>query len=289
MFRGYSPWDRLVRLVSRTCSSSANPPPILMKALYFCARLPDMEASPIAELIVRNGRQQGAGRRLSGPVTIIGSAKGCDVRLNVDTVRPIHCFIALGPNGPYLRSWAADDTFVNDSPALNRTLYDGDVLRVGPFEFDIRWSAPLAEPADAPPPFPSSADAAAPPPESMNALVPVADDAKIRLAEDLYRQLSLARLEFRTDQEDREADFAQQVRNLAEIREELEACEEQTARQRSRLLDLRRRFIRRWNRHWKSPRRNRRRQSTRGRPASPTGCVSCVVGQCLRRSLVQFA
>jgi hypothetical protein len=225
-----------------------------MKALYFCARLPDMEASPIAELIVRNGRQQGAGRRLSGPVTIIGSTKGCDVRLNVDTVRPIHCFIALGPNGPHLRSWAPDDTFVNDSPVFNRVLCDGDVLRVGPFEFDIRWSAPLAEPAEGPPPVPSSTVAAAAPPESTNALVPVADDDKIRLVEDLYRQLTRARVDFRADKENREADFALQVRDLADIREELELREEETARQRSRLLDLRRRFVKRWKKHWNTQR-----------------------------------
>ncbi len=209
-----------------------------------------MEASPIAELIVRNGRQQGAGRRLSAPMTIIGSTKGCDVRLSVDSVRPIHCFIALGPNGPHLRSWAADDTFVNNSPVLTQNLCDGDVLRVGPFEFDFRWSAPLREPAD----VPSSANKELAPSEPTNAVVPVADDARVRLIEELYRQLSLARVDFRADKDDREADFAQQVRDLAELREELEAREEQAARQRGRLLDLRRRFIKRWKKHWTTQR-----------------------------------
>jgi len=99
-------------------------------------------AAPLAELIVRNGRKKGKRRPLKGPITIVGSTQGCDVRLDVPNVRPIHCLIALGVDGPHLRSWGADDTLVNGAPVLTRLLRDGDLLKVGAFEFEVRWTVP---------------------------------------------------------------------------------------------------------------------------------------------------
>ena len=157
-------------------------------------------ATRVAEMIVQNGRQRGARRPLTDAVTIIGSAQGCDVRLNVDTVRPIHCLLAIGPDGPHLRSWGADDTFVNGEPSSTCLLCDGDIVQVGPFKFAIGYTAPLAEAAEPEPAAP----------------VPASTDDKIRLLEDLYRQLSEARVEFRRDTENHQTTVAQQMHDLAE-------------------------------------------------------------------------
>jgi hypothetical protein len=91
------------------------------------------EPSAPAELIVRNGRQQGASRPLKVPVTIIGSSKGCDIRLNVESVRPVHCVIALGPEGPHLRSFGAGDTLVKPAaPAFHQTVEEALVHAAPP-------------------------------------------------------------------------------------------------------------------------------------------------------------
>ena len=42
------------------------------------------------ELVVQNGRHAGARRPLAVPMTLIGRANGCDVRLNVEPVKPLH-------------------------------------------------------------------------------------------------------------------------------------------------------------------------------------------------------
>ena len=46
---------------------------------------------PAGELIVQNGRQAGVRRPVRAPLTLIGRAPGCDIRLNVESVHPLHC------------------------------------------------------------------------------------------------------------------------------------------------------------------------------------------------------
>jgi hypothetical protein len=108
----------------------------------------------------------------------------------------------------------------------------------------------VAEPADDLPAVPSSVGAAVAPTES----IPVADDVNIRLVEELYRQLSLARVDYRARKEDDEAEFAQQLGDLAEMRGELEERERQVDSQQSRLLELKHRFSKRWKKHWSTQR-----------------------------------
>lgn len=202
-----------------------------------------MDSSPVAaELIVRKGRQQGVRRTLKSPVTIIGSTKGCDVRLDVDSVRPIHCMIAIGPDGPCLRSWGADDTFVNDAPHITRQLRDGDILRVGPFEFAIHCPQPAVVTEPIPLPIKEPKPAAEAPAE-------VSAPTEARLHE-LHQQLGEARAQFRREKTEHEADAGRQIRDLAEARESLETREAEVVRDRTRLLTLRQRFIKRWKKHW---------------------------------------
>ncbi len=60
------------------------------------------------ELVVRNGKRKGTRLPLRHPVTLIGSADGCDVRLAGEGVGPVHCAVALTTAGPVLRAGFTD-------------------------------------------------------------------------------------------------------------------------------------------------------------------------------------
>jgi len=103
-------------------------------------------------LIVQNGRHAGASRPLSVPLTLIGSSHGCDIRLNVEDVAPLHCVLLQAPGGLILRDLdSGSGTFVNGQRVSSCLLCDDDTVTVGPFEFCVRWetpegSLPLPEP-----------------------------------------------------------------------------------------------------------------------------------------------
>ncbi len=92
-----------------------------------------------AELVVQNGRMKGARRTLSGPLTLIGQGHGCEVRLNVDGVQPLHCIIVSSLDGYVIRDLAGDGTtLVNGQRLLGaQPLKDGDLISIGPFQFLI--------------------------------------------------------------------------------------------------------------------------------------------------------
>jgi hypothetical protein len=196
----------------------------------------DPSAIAPAELLARSGQEAGARRPLLAPVTVVGSGPGCDVRLDDPSVQHVHCVIALTPAGPHMRSLDAADTFVNGEPINDKLLHDGDVLKVGLFEFELRWSVPLAEAVDAP-------EGSATP------------DARDRL-HDWRRQLAAARLRFRREKSAQEADLAGRLEQFAAARADLERREAEAAREHARLDRLRTRFLKRWKRHW-SARRER--------------------------------
>lgn len=99
--------------------------------------------APAGELVAQNGRLAGARRLLSDPLTLIGQAAACDVRLNVDSVAPFQCAILQGPAGPVLREVAPVPlTRVNGHPVTAARLQNGDVLDVGGFQFRVELQAP---------------------------------------------------------------------------------------------------------------------------------------------------
>ena len=57
----------------------------------------------------QNGRQAGVSKSLTNPVTLIGRAPGCDIRLNVESIHPLHCALLPGPDailgGPTFEAW----------------------------------------------------------------------------------------------------------------------------------------------------------------------------------------
>src|SRR5262245_11065919 len=105
--------------------------------------LPASVLPPAAgELIVQNGRLSGTRRPLSDPLTLIGRATGCDVRLTVDGVGAQHCLVARTPAGLIVRDLGCEaGTQVNDHAVTTSTLQDGDILTVGPFRFLVRLPA----------------------------------------------------------------------------------------------------------------------------------------------------
>src|SRR4051794_17905929 len=113
--------------------------------------MPQPEPGPSGELVVRNGKQRGARLPLRHPVTVIGSAAGCDVRLTAEGVGPVHCAIVCTPAGLVLRSWHPDDTHVNGGPRADARLVEGDELKVGPCVFSLMLedASPPAPPGDA--------------------------------------------------------------------------------------------------------------------------------------------
>jgi hypothetical protein len=109
-------------------------------------------SEPLAgELIVRNGPDRGISRSLLVPITLVGSAEACDLRILDETVRAVHIAVSVTPDGPHLRS-VGGLTPVNGIPASARLLQTGDVVLVGPVELEVNWRLP-------PSPTPNSAAA----------------------------------------------------------------------------------------------------------------------------------
>jgi hypothetical protein len=91
------------------------------------------------ELIVQNGRMSGTHRPLTLPLTLIGRAAGCDIRLNVDGIESLHCALVQDATGGLiLRHLGSDNTLVNGKEFEGGTLQEGDALTVGPFHFEVR-------------------------------------------------------------------------------------------------------------------------------------------------------
>lgn len=105
-------------------------------------------AAGTPELVICNGRQKGTRRPLTLPLTLIGRETGCDLRLNVEGVGALHCGLVNSSSGLFLSKLRGNaQTLVNGQPAADCRLHHGDVLAIGPFQFQVR--IPTAGPADA--------------------------------------------------------------------------------------------------------------------------------------------
>jgi hypothetical protein len=242
------------------------------------ANLPPSPAAPGSpgELVVQNGRLSGARRALAVPLTLIGQAVGCDVRLSVEGVNALHCAILADPGGPVLRDLgSASGTRVNGEPVVTRQLCHGDVIEVGPFQFAVELAAPAPAVGL---PYPAALEAER-------------DALRVQAAAVVAQQAALAEEEARLQQ--RSTALQRQEEQLAghleerrlkllgwreQLRQERSAFQEECARarrereerlaeeararqeadeavraarqERQRLLELRRRLKRRWHRQW---------------------------------------
>ncbi len=247
---------------------------------------PTNPPAPTGELVVQNGRMSGARCPLGDPVTLIGRAEGCDVRLNVDGVEPHHCLLSQSSTGMVLRDLSgATGTLVNGEPAALRVLEDGDLLTVGPFRFRVRL------PQDTPQTL-AEADVEVLVPEEereawlrekealrIQAAAVVAQQAalteeegrleqrrialqrqeeqlaghleekRLRLVE-LQEQVRQARAALRKERGEYEERSGKMLRDLERQRRELTTGHQKMEAERNRLGGLRRRLRERWHRHW---------------------------------------
>jgi hypothetical protein len=224
------------------------------------------------ELVVQNGRHAGTRRPLSAPLTLLGQAAGCDIRLNTESVSPLHCAIFQGPFGLILRDLGSDSgTLVNDQLVGSCLLREGDVLSVGPFHFRVHCpeQPPVAQVV-----LPGDWDALRVQAAAVAAQQAALLEEENRLQQqrtalekqeeqlaahlDERRQNLLAmqeevRQEQAVVQKERAA-FEQERRGRLEEatrhRDETARTLKQAQAERNRLLALRRRLRQRWRRHW---------------------------------------
>jgi hypothetical protein len=230
-----------------------------------------------AELVVQNGRLAGARCAVASPLTLIGQAEGCDVRLNVEGVSPLHCGIFADPHGPVLRDLESETgTLVNGERVATHRLADGDLLEVGPFQFAVSLGPPPT--AEAPAAGAVSLERETEAVRIQAAAVAAQQAAMLeeegRLAQratalsrqeeqlathlqDRQRQLDEAGEQLRQDRLAFEEECAAARAAAAEERsaaaEALAAArreQEQSAKLREHLRRLRRRLRQRWRKHW---------------------------------------
>ncbi|MGC1275748.1 MAG: FHA domain-containing protein [Planctomycetaceae bacterium] len=95
------------------------------------------------EIILRSGKR--AGRRITLPAgeVVIGRDEGCRIRLTSSDVSRRHCLLrSRGEDVVASDLGSRNGTFVNESPIAGPTLLrPGDLLRVGPFLFQVPGSA----------------------------------------------------------------------------------------------------------------------------------------------------
>jgi pSer/pThr/pTyr-binding forkhead associated (FHA) protein len=239
--------------------------------------LPGQPSLP-GELVVQNGRSSGARLPLNDPLTLIGQASGCDIRLNVDGVEPFHCAIVLDPAGPILRDLGtANATRVNGEGVTTHRLATGDVIEIGPFQLAVDLGTPRT--AEVP-----SADILGLQRERealrVQAAAVAAQQAALteqearleQRASALARQeeqiaahleqrqhdldeqehkLQAARADFQAQRDAQFAALETQRSELNGARAAIDTERQEASKQRQRVAALRRRLRQRWKRHWR--------------------------------------
>ncbi len=227
---------------------------------------------------MQTGRHQGARRPLADPLTFLGRAPGCDVRVNVEGVNPLHCLIARGPAGLVLRDLDTEHgTLVNGQPVTTCTLREGDLIAVGAFQFRVHLPAGPAEDQG------NGATEAEKEALRIQAAAVVAQQAALAEAEERIRQrrgtleqqegqladhleekrrrlvqltehAQAARAAVQKERAEYDRHVAKVTSDLNEAQRELLESQQKTQVERERLLDLRRRMRLRWHRHWMAER-----------------------------------
>lgn len=90
-------------------------------------------------LKVMQGSNTGKEVKIPAPQCVIGREEGCHLRPNSDAISRKHCIILTTENEVIVRDLKSrNGTFVNDEPVAGEAvLLSGDILRVGPLEFEL--------------------------------------------------------------------------------------------------------------------------------------------------------
>jgi len=111
-------------------------------------------------LVVSQGVHSGKAIPITGADFVIGRDPQCQLRPASPAISKQHCGIANRDGKVYVRDCGSTNgTFVNDEQVGGeREVKDGDKLRVGPLEFQIRLEVPAAAPKPAPKKSPSTTE-----------------------------------------------------------------------------------------------------------------------------------
>jgi hypothetical protein len=238
---------------------------------------------PGGELVGQNGRVAGTRRALGAPLTVVGRAEGCDLRLSVEGIHPLHCVLAHAPGGLLVRDLeSAGGTFVNGERVTARLLQEGDLLAVGPAEFRV-CLPPLAEPQDGQGGEGDGGGRAGKDALRIQAAAVVAQQAALAEAEARLEQrrgtlqqqegqlashleekrrrllqvaehAQAARASLQQERAEYERHVEKVTSDLGEAQRELLEAQQKAQAERQRLTELRRRLKRRWHRHWMAER-----------------------------------
>ena len=227
-------------------------------------------SSANAELVVVNGRLNGVRRPLVGPMTLLGRAPACEIRLNVEGIQPLHAALVYGPTGFFLRDLAGEGgVSVNEQPATLAQVLPGDVVGVGSFRFRLDLAHPSPQRAaeierDA---VRIQVAAVAAQQSALNEQESRLEQRRVilekqeeqltsHLEERRRRLLHLqeqTRQERETFQGMRAAALAEQAalaKELQAAREDVSAVSKRASSERRRLIELRRRMLVRAKSHW---------------------------------------
>jgi hypothetical protein len=249
------------------------------------------EAAPSpGELVLLTGRLGGTRKPLCVPLTSLGRQPGCDFRLDVEGVEDLHCVIVCGPHGLVLRDLQSGaGTFLNGERVQNRPLHDGDLLTIGPFQFQVRLN-PAFLPADllqyaaaAPagmPPAPALRTQAAAVAAQQSALgeeeskllqrrqaleqqeqqLAIHLEEKRQRLVQLTEQAQAARATLQAERAIHLEQIEQARLRLDEAQARTDGAKRQAEAERDRFRSLRRRLKLRWQRHLQAERQNCRRR-----------------------------
>jgi hypothetical protein len=243
----------------------------------------------MGELVVQNGRLSGARRALHAPLTLIGQAENCDIRLTTDGVSLMHCVLVQGSGWLVLHDLRSEaGTFVNGTPITTTVLHNGDLLTIGSCRFRVRL--PEGTPPTAPL-FPKSEENDGSSAAGADLSLQQKEALRLQTAAVVAQQAAVTEDEARLEQrhvalEQQEAQLAahleQQRQRLLDLRDQVHKArgrlnEERTAFQehvretnqklettrlevtdnkllvqaeRRRLRHLQNRLKHRWHRHW---------------------------------------
>jgi hypothetical protein len=240
------------------------------------------QPTPAGEVVVLNGRAAVMRQPLTSPLTLIGRAVQCEVRLDTEDIEPLHCALAIGPAGPVLRDLGTGGlTRVNGEPITSCSLQPGDVIGIGSVRLQLH--------------LPAAAQTAA------GTTIREKEALRIQAAAVVAQQAALTEEEIRLQQ--RQSALVQQEQQLASLleekrqrlvtlreearqahdalrkerasyeervadvqsdlavsRRELGTQERQLQAERRQLFKLRHQLKRRWHRHWAEERMTMRRR-----------------------------
>lgn len=197
----------------------------------------------IGELVVLRGDAAGTRYRLRLPLTLIGTAEECDVRIGDGA--ETHCAITVTPLGPAIRSWHSDLTRVNGDPTVARLLSNGDEVVVGNWAFGVVWHAEefvelIAVPSET---LSKGSDSAA-------ALAEQLEERQRRLT-DLLRELADRREDYRRER----SPLAAEREKLRRTQTRVEHLRQAAWADRQKVQAMRARFAARMKAKWATERR----------------------------------